>query len=85
MSFESISPQLMAATNKPCLTNMLANEIPPPSADNKSPSGQYSLLHSHVNTTSTNATANSNPQTSEDDLIVLDTLKANKVVKMKQG
>lgn len=89
MSFESISSQLIAAANHiPFPANnpySINNEIPPLSADNKShvhSSGQHSLLHSHVNTTATN-TANSNPQT-VDDLIVLDTLKAKDVLKMKQ-
>ena len=91
MSFESISSQLITAANqnpfpthKPYLSNMLANEIPPLSAADQShvhSSVQASLLHSHVNTntTATTTTANSNPQTTEDDLIILDTLKATKM------
>ena len=92
MSFESISSQLIAAANqnpfpthKPYPSNMLANEIPPLSAANQShvhSSVQASLLHSHVNTNTTTTTS-SNPQTT-DDLIVLDTLKATEITKMKQ-
>ena len=89
MSFESVSSQLIATANqnpfpthKPYPANMIANEIPPLSAANQShvhSSAQASLLHSHVNAN----TANSNPPTT-DDLIVLDTLKATEITKMKQ-
>ena len=97
MSFESVSSQLIAAANhnpypthKPYPNNMLANEIPPLSAANQShvhSSVQASLLHSRVNTNAavaTTTTVNSNPQTTEGDLIVLDTLKATEITKMKQ-
>ena len=92
MHFESVSSQLIAAANqipfpthKLYPSNMLANEIPPLSAANQphvhSSGGQASLFHSRVNAAATN----SNPQTSEvDDLIVLDTLKATEMTKVKQ-
>ena len=87
MSFESVSSQLIAAANqnpfpthKPYPSNMLANEIPPLSAANQPQVHSSSLFHSHANA----ATTNSNPHTSEDDLIVLDTLKAADVMKMRQ-
>ena len=91
MTFESVSTQLIAAANhnpfpthKLHPSNMLTNEILPLSATNQphvhSSGGQASIFHSHVNATTTN----SNPQTSEGDLIVLDTLKATDVMKMKQ-
>lgn len=95
INFESISSQLIAAANhnpdpthKPYPSNMLANEIPPLSAANQShvhSTVQASLLHSRVNTnTAATTTANSNPQTTENDLIVLDTIKATEITKMKQ-
>ena len=97
MSFESITSQLIAAANhspypthKLYPSNMLANEIPPLSAANQShvhSSVLASSLHSRVNTNAAAAattTANSNPQTTVDDLIVLDTLKATEITKMKQ-
>ena len=89
--FESISSQLIAAAShnpypqaayKPYLRHMLANEIPPLSSANQPhghSSNQMSVLHPHVNTSSTN----SNPQV-VNDLIVLDTLKATEITKMKQ-
>jgi len=92
ISFDSISSQLIAAANhdpfpssKPYPNNMLSNEIPPLSASNQSSvplSGTASLLHSRVNAVTN--TGNSSPQTSEDDLIVLDTIKATEISKIKQ-
>ena len=92
MLFESVTTQLVAAANqtfpprKMYPSSMLANEIPPFSAVNQSrvhsSGGQASLFHSRVNAAATN----SNPQTSEvDDLIVLDTLKATEITKVKQN
>ena len=87
--FESISSQLIAAANhnpypnyKPYPGNALANEIPPLSTANQPhvhSSNQMSILHPHVNA----SIMNSNAQVA-DDLIVLDTLKATEITKMKQ-